>query len=89
MLMKIGTSDTHTPAGDSYRGRQPCDVNTKAAFVTRVRGIGITQAYLLFAVLNILQIEHRNSEKREREVGAIVERLQSKVVRRLAHLTAT
>ena len=75
MLTKIGTSDTHTPAGDSNRGRQQCDVNTKAAFATRVRGIGITQANLLFAVLNILQIAYWNSEKREREVGAIVERL--------------
>ena len=86
---KIGTSDTYTPAGDSNRGRQPCDVNTKAAFVTRVRGIGITQANILFAVLNILKIEHRNCEKREREVGAIVERPQSKDVGKLASLHAT
>ena len=54
MLTKIGTSDTHTPAGDSNQGPQPCDVNTKAAFATRVRGIDITQANLLFTKLNIL-----------------------------------
>ena len=89
MLTKIGTSDTHTPAGDSNRGRQPCDVNTKAAFAARVRGIGITQAKILFAVLNILQMEYWNCKKREREVCAIVERLQSKVVDRLAPLNAT
>ena len=83
------STDTHTPAGGSNRGRQPCDVNTRAALVTRIRGIGITQAYLLFAVLNILQIEYRNSEKRKREVGAIVERIQSKDVGRLAPLNAT
>ena len=89
MLTKIGTSDTHTPAGDSNRGREPCDVNTKAAFATRIRGIGITQANLLFAVLNILQMAYRRSKKRESEVGAIFERLQSKVVDRLAPLNAT
>ena len=89
MLTKIGTSDTHTPTGDSNRGREPCDVNTKAAFATRVRGIGITQANRLFAVLNILQMAYRNSNKREREVGAIVERLQSKVEGRLAPLNDT
>ena len=89
MLTKIGTSDTHTPAGDSNRGRQPYDVNTKAAFATRVRGIGITQAYLLFAVLNILRMAYWNSEKREREIGAIVERLPSKVLGWLAPLNAT
>ena len=70
-------------------GRQLCDVNTKAAFATRVREIGITQANPLFAVLNILQMACWKSEKREREVGAIVERLQSKVVDRLAPLNAT
>ena len=89
MLAKIGTSDTHTPAGDSNRGRQPCDINTKAAFATKVRGIGITQANLLFAVLNILQMAYWNSKKREREVGAIVKRLQSKVEGGLAPLNAT
>ena len=89
MFTKIGTSDTHTPAGDSNRGRQPCNVNTKAAFAARVRGIGITQANLLFAVLNILQMAYWNSKERERKVGAKVERLQSKVVGRLAPLNAT
>ena len=89
VLAKIGTSDTHTPAGDSNRSRQPCDVNAKAAFATKVRGIGITQANLLFAVLNILQMAYRNSKKREHEVGAIVERLQSKVVRGLVPINAT
>ena len=89
MLAKIGMSDTHTPAGDSNRGRQPCDVNTTAAFATKVSGIGITQANLLFAVLNILQMAYWNSKKREREVGAIVERLQSKVVGGLAPLNIT
>ena len=44
MLTNIGTFDTHTSAGDSNRGRQPCDINTKAAFATRVTGIRITQA---------------------------------------------
>ena len=89
MLTKIGTSDTHTFAGDSNRGRQPCDINTKAAFATRVRGIGIAQANLLFAVLNILQMVHRNSKEREHEVRAIVETLQSRVVSRLAQLNGT
>ena len=88
ILTKKGTSNTHTPAGDSNRGRPPCNVNTKAAFAARVTGIGITQANLLFAVLNILQMAYWNSEKREREVGAIVESHQSKVVRRLAPLNA-
>ena len=54
MLTKIGTFDTHTSAGDSNQGRQPCDDNTKAAFATMVRGIDITQANLSFAVFNIL-----------------------------------
>ena len=55
MLTKIRTSGTHTPARDSNRGRQPCDVNIKAAFATRVREIGITKVNLLFAGRNILQ----------------------------------
>ena len=50
--------------------------------------IDITQANLLFAVLNILQMGYRTSKEREREVGAIVERLQSKFVGRLAPLNA-
>ena len=74
MLTKIGTSDTHTPAGGSNRGRRPYDVNTKAAFATMVSGIGITQANRFLAVLNIPQMTHRNSKKREREIGAVVER---------------
>ena len=75
MLTKIGTSDTHTPAGGSDRGRRPYDVNTKAAFATMVSGIGITQANRFLAVLNIPQMTHRNSKKRERDIGAVVERL--------------
>ena len=89
MLMNIGTSDTHTPAGDSNRGRQPCDVSSTAALATRVRGIRITQANLLFAVLNILQRAHWKSKKRECEVGGTVVRLHGKVVGRLGPLNTT
>ena len=57
--------------------------------MARVRWIGITQANPLFSVLDSLQMAYRNSKEREREVGAIVERLQSKVVDRVAPLNAT